>query len=85
MKQITTLAAAILLAMSLAAAPAFAGDHQMNPCNPCTMNGDMAHNPCNPCAMKKHMKDHNPCSMTDKMEHTMNPCNPCSMNKHHED
>ena len=79
MKQITTLAAAILLAMGLAAAPAFAGgDHHMNPCNPCSMKGDMKHNPCsmkehknghNPCSMKESMKEHNPCSMKDMQEH----------------
>ncbi len=89
MKQITTLAAAILLVMGLATTPAFAGDHAKNPCNPCAMNGDMEHNPC---AMKKDMKDHNPCSME---EHKMNPCsmkdkmehkmNPCSMKEHHKD
>jgi len=82
MKQISTLAAAFLLAMGLAAAPAFAGHHEINPCNPCAMK----HNPCNPCSMKKDMKDHNPCSMKG---HKMNPCsmkgemehkmNPCSM------
>ncbi len=99
MKQITTLAAAILLAMGLAATPAFAGDHhKMNPCNPCAMKGDMKHNPCsmkghkmnpcNPCSMKDKMGHKmNPCSMKDKMkdkaEHKMNPCNPCSMKKHH--
>jgi len=77
MKQITTLAAAILLAMGLAAAPAFAGgDHHKNPCS---MKGDMKHNPCNPCSMKgmKDMKDHNPCSMKGMKD--MKDHNPCSM------
>jgi len=74
MKQITTLAAAILLAMGLSAAPAFAGN-SMNPCNPCAAKHKM--NPCNPCSMKKSMNPCNPCSMKKKM----NPCNPCSMKK----
>jgi len=74
MKQITTLAAAILLAMGLSAAPAFAGN-SMNPCNPCAMKQKM--NPCNPCAAKHKMNPCNPCSM----KKSMNPCNPCSMKK----
>jgi len=74
MKQITTLAAAILLAMGLSATPAFAGN-DMNPCNPCAMKQKM--NPCNPCSMKKSMNPCNPCSM----KKSMNPCNPCSMKK----
>jgi len=82
MKQITTLAAAILLAMGLSAAPAFAGN-DMNPCNPCSMK---KMNPCNPCSMKKNMNPCNPCSMKKKMnpcsmKKSMNPCNPCSMKK----
>jgi len=72
MKHITTLAAAILLAMGLSAAPAFAGN-SMNPCNPCSMKKSM--NPCNPCSMKKSMNPCNPCSM----KKSMNPCNPCAM------
>jgi len=91
MKQITTLAAAILLAMGLAAAPAFAGgDHHMNPCNPCSMKGEMKHNPCsmkgemkhNPCSMKGDMK-HNPCSMKGDMKH--NPCSMKDKEDHHKD
>jgi len=57
MKQITMLATAVLLAMGLSAAPAFAGGG-MNPCNPCAMKKQV--NPCNPCSMKKSI---NPCSM----------------------
>ena len=72
MKQMTTLAIAMLLAIGLSAAPAFAGQHK-NPCNPCAMK----HNPCtikkNPCDMSKK----NPCEMK---KH--NPCNPCSMKSH---
>jgi hypothetical protein len=40
MKQITTLATAILLAMGLSASPAFAGN-AMNPCNPCAAKHKM--------------------------------------------
>lgn len=69
MKQTTMLAVAILLAMGLSSAPAFAGN-SMNPCNPCAMKYKM--NPCNPCSMKKKM---NPCNM----KKIANPCNPCSM------
>jgi len=83
MKQITTLATAILLAMGLSASPAFAGN-AMNPCNPCAAKHKM--NPCNPCSMKKTMNPCNPCSMKKKMnpcsmKKAMNPCNPCSMKK----
>jgi len=78
MKQITTLAAAILLVMGLATTPAFAGDHAKNPCNPCAMKKDMKDH--NPCSMEGHKM--NPCSMKDKMEHKMNPC---SMKEHHKD
>lgn len=81
MRQIITLAAAMLLAMGLSASPAMAGNamnpcamkHKMNPCNPCAMKHKM--NPCNPCAMKHKMIPCNPCAM----KHKMNPCNPCSM------
>jgi len=54
MKQITTLAITLLLALGLSAAPAFAGSHGMNPCNPCALKKQM--NPCNPCAMKGNPK-----------------------------
>lgn len=69
MKQITTFAVTMLLALGLSATSAYAGE-QMNPCNPCAMK----QNPCavNPCSMKNQA---NPCAM--------NPCgagNPCSMN-----
>jgi len=69
MKQMTTLAAAILLALGLSAAPAFAGNHE-NPCNPCMKK----HNPCekneaNPCDMKKSMNPCNPCAMKDHDKH----------------
>ncbi|GAV20317.1 hypothetical protein MMIC_P1282 [Mariprofundus micogutta] len=81
MKQINSLAIAILLAMGLSAAPAFAGSHGANPCNPCAMK----HNPCakhNPCDMKNHnpcdSKSKNPCEMK-----SHNPCNPCAMKKGH--
>jgi len=71
MKQMTTLAAAILLALGLSAAPAFAGHHE-NPCNPCMKKH-------NPCSIKKHnpceKSEHNPC----EMKKSMNPCNPCAM------
>jgi len=79
MKQIKTLVVAMLLAIGLAATPAFAGDHKMNPCNPCAMKKKM--NPCNPCAMKHKMNPCNPCAM----KHKMNPCNPCAMKKHGDD
>ncbi len=73
MKQINTLVIAMLLAIGMAAAPAFAGSHGANPCNPCAMK----HNPCdakskNPCAMKHNpcdMKDHNPCAMKGHDKH----------------
>ena len=74
MKQMTTLAVAMLLALGLSAAPAFAGSHE-NPCNPCAMKH-------NPCSMKKHnpceMGGHNPCDMKQQA----NPCNPCAMKQH---
>jgi len=78
MKNMMKLAAAMVLALGLSAAPAFAGHHE-NPCNPCAMKKMEHMNPCNPCAMKKmeHMNPCNPCAMK-KMEH-MNPCNPCDM------
>ncbi|MDQ6970774.1 MAG: hypothetical protein Q9M16_09715, partial [Mariprofundus sp.] len=66
MKQMTSLLFAMFIAMGISAAPAFAGHHDMNPCNPCAMK----HDKMNPCSMKHKM---NPCSMKhDKM-------NPCSM------
>ena len=68
MKPLTTLAAALLLALGLLAAPAFADD--MNPCNPCAMKEKA--NPCNPCAMKHKMNPCNPCAMKEK-------ANPCAM------
>ncbi|MFQ5344724.1 MAG: hypothetical protein ACE5DZ_02040 [Mariprofundus sp.] len=68
MKTITTLTAAMVLAMGLAAAPAFAGDHEKNPCamkhNPCSMKGEKKDH--NPCEMKEEKKEHNPC---EKKEH----------------
>ncbi|MDQ6997588.1 MAG: hypothetical protein Q9M17_02630 [Mariprofundus sp.] len=81
MKSMTTLAIALLLALGLSAAPAFAGHHEMNPCNPCSMKKTM--NPCNPCAMQHKMNPCNPCAMKKHanpcdMQHKMNPCNPCS-------
>jgi len=66
MKQITTLAVALILALGLSAVPAYAGHHEMNPCNPCAMKHKM--NPCNPCAMKGH-ENKNPCSMKDMKGH----------------
>jgi len=75
MKQMTTLAIATLLALGLSAAPAFAGSHEANPCNPCAMKH-------NPCSMKKHnpcdKSEHNPCDI----KKSMNPCNPCAMKGH---
>ena len=65
MKSMTSLAIALLLALGLSAAPAFAGHHNMNPCNPCAMKHKM--NPCNPCAMKHKMNPCNPCAMKHKM------------------
>ncbi len=54
MKSITGLAIALLLALGLSAAPAFAGHHDKNPCNPCAMKKH-----ANPCDMQHKM---NPCS-----------------------
>ncbi len=94
MKQMISLAFAIFIVLGIFAAPAVAGHHDMNPCNPCAMKHEMnpcsmkhKMNPCskehkmNPCSMKHD--EMNPCSMKDKMKHDeMNPCNPCSMKGH---